>query len=39
MDEPNVLNQWQIEVTKNALAEGDRGDFASEEEAWRTIEH
>ena len=25
MDEPNVLKQWQMEETKNALAEADRG--------------
>jgi predicted transcriptional regulator len=32
MDGPNVLKQWQMEETKNALAEADRGDFASEEQ-------
>lgn len=37
MDESEVLNQWQIEETKKALAEADHGDFASEEEVQQTV--
>ena len=31
------LNNWQIEETKKAIKEADRGDFASEAEVRRTI--
>ena len=31
------LNNWQIEETKKALVEADRGDFASEAEVQRTM--
>jgi len=31
------LNQWQIEETKKALIEADRGEFASEEDVRRTL--
>lgn len=27
-----ALNEWQIEETKKAIAEADRGEFASEEQ-------
>ena len=32
-----ALNEWQIEETKKALAEADRGDFASDQEVQETI--
>jgi predicted transcriptional regulator len=32
MTSPNTLNEWQIREIKRALAEADRGDFASDEE-------
>ena len=32
-----ALNQWQIEEIKKALAEADRGNFASEEEIQQTF--
>ena len=32
-----ALNEWQIEETKKALAEADRGDFASEKEVQQTL--
>ncbi len=32
-----ALNEWQIEETKRALAEADRGDFASDQEVQETI--
>jgi RHH-type transcriptional regulator, rel operon repressor / antitoxin RelB len=32
------LNDWQIEEIKKALAEADRGDFASNGEVQRSIE-
>jgi predicted transcriptional regulator len=38
MDESEALNQWQIEETKKALAEADRGDFGSEEEVRQTFD-
>jgi predicted transcriptional regulator len=38
MDESEALNQWQIEETKKALAEADRGDFASAEEVRQTFD-
>jgi RHH-type rel operon transcriptional repressor/antitoxin RelB len=31
------LNNWQIEETKKALVEADRGDFASEADVQRTV--
>jgi RHH-type transcriptional regulator, rel operon repressor / antitoxin RelB len=31
------LNKWHIDETKKALAEADRGDFASEKEVSRTL--
>lgn len=31
------LNNWQIQETKKALEEADRGDFASEADVQRTI--
>jgi predicted transcriptional regulator len=31
------LNNWQIEETKKALAEADRGDFASDADVQRTM--
>ena len=31
------LNHWQIEETKKALIEADRGEFASEEDVRRTL--
>ncbi len=32
-----ALNDWQIEEVKKAVAEADRGDFASDKEAERTL--
>jgi RHH-type transcriptional regulator, rel operon repressor / antitoxin RelB len=32
-----ALNEWQIEETKKALAEADRGEFASEKEVQQTM--
>ena len=32
-----ALNEWQIEETKKALAEANRGDFASEKEVQQTL--
>ena len=32
-----ALNNWQIEETTKALAEADRGDFASVQEVQRTL--
>jgi predicted transcriptional regulator len=32
-----ALNEWQIEETKKALKEADRGDFASDQEVQQTI--
>jgi len=32
-----ALNNWQIEETAKALAEADRGDFASDQEVQRTL--
>ncbi|HYM78958.1 MAG TPA: ribbon-helix-helix protein, CopG family [Candidatus Dormibacteraeota bacterium] len=32
-----ALNNWQIEETKKALEEADRGDFASDAEVQRTV--
>ncbi|MBZ5679003.1 MAG: CopG family transcriptional regulator [Acidobacteriia bacterium] len=32
-----TLNQWQIEETKKAVLEADRGEFASEAEVRRTM--
>jgi predicted transcriptional regulator len=32
-----TLNQWQIAETHKALAEADRGDFASDEEVKKTL--
>lgn len=32
-----ALNNWQIEETTKALAEADRGDFASDQEVQRTL--
>ena len=32
-----ALNEWQIEETKKALAEADRGDFATDREVERTF--
>ena len=37
MDEQEALNQWRMDETKNALAEADCGDFASEEEVTHTM--
>lgn len=31
------LNNWQIEETKKALAEAERGDFASDADVQRTM--
>jgi predicted transcriptional regulator len=31
------LNNWQIDETKKALEEADRGDFASETDVTRTL--
>ena len=33
-----ALNEWQIEETKKAIAEADRGEFASEEEVKKTFQ-
>jgi predicted transcriptional regulator len=33
-----ALNEWQIAETRKALAEADRGEFASEEEVKRTFQ-
>lgn len=33
-----ALNEWQIEETKKAVAEADRGDFASEEDVKKTFQ-
>ncbi len=32
-----ALNNWQIEETRQALAEADRGDFASDKDVRRTL--
>ena len=32
-----ALNEWQIEETKRALAEADRGDFANAREVEQTL--
>jgi len=32
-----ALNNWQIEETRQALAEADRGEFADEKEVRRTL--
>ena len=32
-----TLNEWQIEETTKALAEADRGDFASDKEVQQTL--
>jgi predicted transcriptional regulator len=32
-----ALNEWQIEETKKALLEADRGEFASEKDVQQTI--
>ena len=32
-----ALNEWQIEETRRALEEADRGEFASEEQVRRTV--
>jgi RHH-type rel operon transcriptional repressor/antitoxin RelB len=32
-----TLNEWQIEETKKALLEADRGEFASEKDVQQTI--
>jgi RHH-type transcriptional regulator, rel operon repressor / antitoxin RelB len=32
-----ALNNWQIEETAKALAEADRGEFASDKEVQRTL--
>lgn len=32
-----ALNNWQIEETQKAIAEADRGDFASEQDVRRTM--
>ena len=32
-----AMNEWQIEQTKKAVVEADRGDFASDEDLRRTI--
>lgn len=32
-----ALNEWQIEETRQALAEADAGDFASDAEVQRTM--
>jgi len=32
-----ALNNWQIEETRQALAEADRGEFANEKEVRRTL--
>lgn len=37
MDEPGVLNRWQIEEIKKALAEADHGDFATDDEVQQTF--
>jgi predicted transcriptional regulator len=33
-----ALNEWQIEETRKALAEADRGEFASVEEVKKTFQ-
>jgi predicted transcriptional regulator len=33
-----ALNEWQIAETRKALAEADRGDFASDEEVKKTFQ-
>jgi RHH-type rel operon transcriptional repressor/antitoxin RelB len=32
-----ALNNWQIEETRDALAEGDRGEFASDKDVQRVL--
>ncbi len=32
-----ALNEWQVEEIKKAVAEADRGEFASEEEVKKTF--
>lgn len=32
-----ALNDWQIEETKKAVAEADRGDFASDKDVEQTL--
>jgi RHH-type rel operon transcriptional repressor/antitoxin RelB len=32
-----ALNEWQIEETKQSLAEADRGDFASDKDVAQTL--
>ncbi len=32
-----ALNQWQIDETKKAIEEADRGDFASDQEVQQTL--
>ena len=32
------LNEWQIQETRNAIAEADQGDFASEDEVKEVLE-
>ncbi len=32
-----ALNEWQVAETRKAIAEADRGEFASEEEVKRTF--
>jgi len=32
-----ALNQWQIEEVKKAVAEADRGEFASDKDVERTL--
>jgi RHH-type transcriptional regulator, rel operon repressor / antitoxin RelB len=32
-----ALNEWQIEETKKAIVEANRGDFASEKEVQQTL--
>ena len=33
-----ALNEWQIQETKKALKEADRGEFASDEEVKKTFQ-
>ncbi|HVZ17905.1 MAG TPA: ribbon-helix-helix protein, CopG family [Terriglobales bacterium] len=32
-----ALNQWQIDETRKAIEEADRGDFASDQEVQQTL--